>query len=409
MPLSDSSASPPPLSHTVISAASSASLPISISAAYPSNILRKNEHLALLLRPELWTPDSEASVCENVYCAEPFTLFNRRHHCRKCGGIFCDNCSFKKTNLLDASKLPFLQLPRNTPIATFDSPRSRVINCRVCNDCWNQLHGLPTQPFTPGSSPPRSLGQVFSLPVARLHQPLASFFFTPRHMSLSLPNINFLFWPRNTSSHSDTTSIGSSPSKFENHLRSAWSDTSPVRGYPETPERATFVLPSSPPRPARKALSHRATLRPPNFRTSSPAEIVAPTRPPVPILQLKLQSHNSFTSTSHLSSVFPPIPEDDELDTYPLQRPSITCKEMRGRWVPKPRPCRGSYSPPPPGCKAQWELDEEEEKRREFERQYRPNPIVCHGEIRYRVPKEYEPEPDLRYFPRSPSRTLATY
>ena len=38
-----------------------------------------------------WKEDSTTSVCE--YCGEQFALFRRRHHCRICGGVFCDTCS----------------------------------------------------------------------------------------------------------------------------------------------------------------------------------------------------------------------------------------------------------------------------------------------------------------------------
>jgi hypothetical protein len=39
-----------------------------------------------------WKPDTAANECE--LCFEPFTTFaRRRHHCRDCGGIFCDKCA----------------------------------------------------------------------------------------------------------------------------------------------------------------------------------------------------------------------------------------------------------------------------------------------------------------------------
>ena len=32
--------------------------------------------------------------CKTCYkCSITFTVFNRRHHCRICGQIFCNNCS----------------------------------------------------------------------------------------------------------------------------------------------------------------------------------------------------------------------------------------------------------------------------------------------------------------------------
>lgn len=40
--------------------------------------------------PPEWVPDNERTICG--FCSEAFTLFNRRHHCRACGDIYCKNC-----------------------------------------------------------------------------------------------------------------------------------------------------------------------------------------------------------------------------------------------------------------------------------------------------------------------------
>ncbi|KAK0621356.1 hypothetical protein B0T17DRAFT_508711 [Bombardia bombarda] len=37
-----------------------------------------------------WKPDQESSVCDHATCKKSFNYFSRRHHCRKCGNIFCD-------------------------------------------------------------------------------------------------------------------------------------------------------------------------------------------------------------------------------------------------------------------------------------------------------------------------------
>ncbi|KAI9740776.1 MAG: hypothetical protein M1818_004741 [Claussenomyces sp. TS43310] len=37
-----------------------------------------------------WKPDAEATVCDEATCTRTFTYFTRRHHCRRCGNIFCD-------------------------------------------------------------------------------------------------------------------------------------------------------------------------------------------------------------------------------------------------------------------------------------------------------------------------------
>nr|XP_036858515.1 zinc finger FYVE domain-containing protein 26 isoform X2 [Manis javanica] len=45
-------------------------------------------------RPQ-WVPDDSESICM-VCCRERFTMFNRRHHCRRCGRLVCSSCSAKK-------------------------------------------------------------------------------------------------------------------------------------------------------------------------------------------------------------------------------------------------------------------------------------------------------------------------
>lgn len=47
-----------------------------------------------------WTPDEAASQCEGVGCISgQWNIFNRRHHCRSCGGLFCDRCTQARVTL----------------------------------------------------------------------------------------------------------------------------------------------------------------------------------------------------------------------------------------------------------------------------------------------------------------------
>ncbi|KIJ59805.1 hypothetical protein HYDPIDRAFT_32793 [Hydnomerulius pinastri MD-312] len=115
--------------------------------------LRTNEHLAVLLPKNLWKPDALASTCDNFYCRVKFSVLERRHHCRKCGGVFCHQCTSRVTHLLDVSNLDFLHPPRNVPISTFDSPTSPVALEKICDDCWDQIHGSPRTPDSRPSTP----------------------------------------------------------------------------------------------------------------------------------------------------------------------------------------------------------------------------------------------------------------
>ena len=44
-----------------------------------------------------WIPD--ASVVSCMICTKQFTLFRRRHHCRRCGACVCDGCSSARVPL----------------------------------------------------------------------------------------------------------------------------------------------------------------------------------------------------------------------------------------------------------------------------------------------------------------------
>ncbi|KAI1237823.1 zinc finger FYVE domain-containing protein 26, partial [Lamprotornis superbus] len=45
-----------------------------------------------------WIPDDTETICM-VCKTERFTMFNRRHHCRRCGRLVCSSCSTKKMEI----------------------------------------------------------------------------------------------------------------------------------------------------------------------------------------------------------------------------------------------------------------------------------------------------------------------
>ena len=55
-----------------------------------------------------WMADADADACMNPRCASGtgrpmvFSFFNRRHHCRRCGRIFCDACSSGRLVIVDS-------------------------------------------------------------------------------------------------------------------------------------------------------------------------------------------------------------------------------------------------------------------------------------------------------------------
>ena len=55
-----------------------------------------------------WKHDSETNECLNIECKKKFSVFKRRHHCRSCGEIFCEDCTveiFVNNKEYDASEL----------------------------------------------------------------------------------------------------------------------------------------------------------------------------------------------------------------------------------------------------------------------------------------------------------------
>lgn len=49
-----------------------------------------------------WQDDKEAEMCSA--CEKPFSVSRRRHHCRKCGQIFCGQCSDSSMPLIRGGK-----------------------------------------------------------------------------------------------------------------------------------------------------------------------------------------------------------------------------------------------------------------------------------------------------------------
>lgn len=57
----------------------------------PQRLFDAEERSLAANLPPIWVPDELVSECSG--CSIQFTLLRRRHHCRNCGFIFCNNCS----------------------------------------------------------------------------------------------------------------------------------------------------------------------------------------------------------------------------------------------------------------------------------------------------------------------------
>lgn len=68
-----------------------------------------------------WKPDSNASICDAPVCQKRFGLFERRHHCRHCGNIYCGAHS--------SWQIPLDQDANYHP---------KGAQFRACGHCWGQ-------------------------------------------------------------------------------------------------------------------------------------------------------------------------------------------------------------------------------------------------------------------------------
>ncbi|XP_016388523.1 zinc finger FYVE domain-containing protein 26-like isoform X1 [Sinocyclocheilus rhinocerous] len=73
-----------------------------------------------------WIPDHKQHICM-VCQREKFTMFNRRHHCRRCGRLVCHSCSSRKM-VVEGSEEPV----------------------RVCDQCYNFVHTDSDEEFEQG-------------------------------------------------------------------------------------------------------------------------------------------------------------------------------------------------------------------------------------------------------------------
>ncbi|XP_010917372.2 1-phosphatidylinositol-3-phosphate 5-kinase FAB1B [Elaeis guineensis] len=91
---------------------------------------------------DFWMPDHSCRVCYE--CDSQFTIFNRRHHCRLCGRVFCAKCT-----------------SNSIPVASDDpkNDREEGERIRVCNYCFKQWEtelaaaGNGVHPSSPVLSP----------------------------------------------------------------------------------------------------------------------------------------------------------------------------------------------------------------------------------------------------------------
>lgn len=91
--------------------------------------------LKSLKRKKIYRPIDDSTVTHCYNCGGAFTLFNRRHHCRACGRIFCYNCSQWNERIPD-------DLISYTDTKTWIVPGQVSRVCQACKDMINNFRRI---------------------------------------------------------------------------------------------------------------------------------------------------------------------------------------------------------------------------------------------------------------------------
>lgn len=111
-------------------------VPVANSFPLPFGLPKKYKNYEHFLRqPPMrkhWIKDETVYKCSHKYCSKEFNFFERRHHCRKCGRIFC------KEHVLH-----FLYINH---LAQFTTGGRGTLS-RVCDDCIGEYHEFVQHEF----------------------------------------------------------------------------------------------------------------------------------------------------------------------------------------------------------------------------------------------------------------------
>ncbi|QIW98463.1 hypothetical protein AMS68_003981 [Peltaster fructicola] len=107
-----------------------------------------------------WQPDEDVQKCP--VCQQEFTLFFRKHHCRKCGKVVCGDCSRHRITV----PLRFVAQPPWAADSILQYPGASA-PVRVCNPCvpdpWSPTENEQPPPVPPPDTRPRAFNR-YSLP-----------------------------------------------------------------------------------------------------------------------------------------------------------------------------------------------------------------------------------------------------
>jgi hypothetical protein len=122
-------------------AAESPVVDVNGSEADPTGVVPSSPYAPGSVPEPKWTEDKEATGCQ--LCEKPFTLTFRRHHCRACGKLVCEECS--KGTLWVFEDRPTGKKPQRVDAACFRglcaanpdvTPPTSADNPKVKQDQW---------------------------------------------------------------------------------------------------------------------------------------------------------------------------------------------------------------------------------------------------------------------------------
>lgn len=87
-----------------------------------------------------WVDDSVVTNCYK--CNLSFSFYNRKHHCRLCGRIFCYNCSLKRIEIPDELQIKPQQINTHSMLQQYHDDNKINNKVRVCDACFIKITEL---------------------------------------------------------------------------------------------------------------------------------------------------------------------------------------------------------------------------------------------------------------------------
>ncbi|TPP46306.1 FYVE zinc finger family protein [Leishmania donovani] len=109
-----------------------------------------------------WVPDAHVVNCMAPGCSNSFSLFNRKHHCRMCGRVFCSSCCNnlvyipaavvnKANSSTEGTAAGSYSATANTSVSSVVTPEPQQFNRACANDGSASPNGMRRGPQAPAA------------------------------------------------------------------------------------------------------------------------------------------------------------------------------------------------------------------------------------------------------------------